>query len=128
MLPGFLKVYNLLIGHGIEVYFISERKVNVFDITNTWLEKHGIKNPNLFCIGGYSKQFLVNEIGITLFYEDKVSDAYNILENCQCEVRLIEQPYNKIALNGFRSFRTWTTEYRRLYQLLNYRNLEEIKI
>lgn len=128
MLPGFLKVYNLLIEHGIEVYFITERKANTFDITKKWLEKHGIQNPNLFCIGNYNKQFLINELGITLFYEDSIKNAYNILENCNCEVRVIEQLYNKIALNGFRSFRIWTTEYRRLYQLLNYRHLEEIKL
>ena len=68
--PGAVKVVNEWIDKGNEVYIITGRPFSAFDASRRWLDEHGLKRANLFCLNKYGRDSFIKNSDFNLELED----------------------------------------------------------
>ena len=101
------------------VSFITARQECVKDVTFKWLERHGIKDVDVYMLGWVSKVGKAKELGCNIFIEDDPNNAVNLAEN-EIKVILIDTNYNKYVehenikrVNNWKEIKTIIDEYRK---------------
>ncbi|NLY78612.1 MAG: hypothetical protein GX072_01530 [Lysinibacillus sp.] len=80
-----------------ELYYISARDTNVFDITKQWFEQHEVPYDHIELIGSHDKIEAAKKYRVEAFFEDKHDNAVMLAEELQIPVLLFDTPYNRKA-------------------------------
>ncbi|MCU9600533.1 hypothetical protein [Pallidibacillus thermolactis] len=81
-----------------QMYFISARSKQNFEITKTWLDQHQIRYDEIILLGSHNKVQAAKEWNIDIFFEDRYENAVEIHEQCKIPVVLFDTPYNRKPL------------------------------
>lgn len=91
-----------------ELYYISARDTNVFDITKDWFEQHQVPYDHIELIGSHDKIETAKKYEVEAFFEDKHDNAVMLAEELQIPVLLFDTPYNRKAIpNNVIRVRNW---------------------
>lgn len=77
-----------------DLYFISARRKDLIDVTETWFSTNELRYHQIDLIGSHDKIAMAKKLKIDLFFEDKHDNAVTISEECQIPVILFNTPYN----------------------------------
>lgn len=93
----FMHVYQHIKDNpNIEIHFITARSQECEELTKELFNHYNIPLKNLYHIGGYHKEELVEELGISIIFEDNLSTVIRILETSPtCHTFLINRLYNR---------------------------------
>ena len=78
-----------------DLYFISARRKDLIDVTETWFSTNELRYHQIDLIGSHDKIEMAKKLKIDLFFEDKHDNAVTISEECQIPVILFNTPYNQ---------------------------------
>ncbi len=78
-----------------ELYYISARGKNVYDITHNWFKEHNIPFDHIELIGSHDKVEIAKKHKVEVFFEDKHDNAVMIAEELRIPVILFDTPYNR---------------------------------
>ncbi|MHA6259482.1 5' nucleotidase, NT5C type [Sporosarcina sp. CAU 1771] len=78
-----------------ELFYISARGSNVYDITQNWFEREIIPFDHIELIGSHHKIEAAKNLGVHAFFEDKHDNAVEIHEELDIPVILFDAPYNR---------------------------------
>ena len=78
-----------------ELYYISARGKNVYDITHKWFKEHNIPYDHIELIGSHDKIEIAKQYNVEAFFEDKHDNAVMIAEELRIPVILFDTPYNR---------------------------------
>lgn len=78
-----------------ELYYISARGPNVFDITKSWFDTSDIPYDHIELIGSHKKIEIAKKYQVEAFFEDKHDNAVDIAEELKIPVILFDTPYNR---------------------------------
>lgn len=78
-----------------ELFYISARGENVYDITQNWFEREVIPFDHIELIGSHHKIETARKFGVHAFFEDKHDNAVDIHEELDIPVLLFDAPYNR---------------------------------
>jgi uncharacterized protein len=78
-----------------ELYYISARGKNVYDITYNWFQAHNIPYDHIELIGSHDKIEIAKQHNVEAFFEDKHDNAVMIAEELRIPVILFDTPYNR---------------------------------
>ncbi|AQQ52990.1 hypothetical protein [Planococcus lenghuensis] len=78
-----------------ELYYISARGEEVFDVTKNWFAEQAIHYDHIELIGSHRKIEAAKKHGVHLFFEDKHDNAVDIHEELDIPVLLFNTPYNQ---------------------------------
>lgn len=81
-----------------ELYYISARGENVFDITTKWFQEQCIPYDHIELIGSHDKITAARLHQVDAFFEDKHDNAVMIAEELNIPVILFNTPYNQLAV------------------------------
>lgn len=81
-----------------ELYYISARAENVFDITKNWFQTHDIPFDHIELIGSHDKVQTAKKYDVHAFFEDKHDNAVMIAEELDIPVILFDTPYNRLSV------------------------------
>lgn len=81
-----------------EVFFISARSLKHSDDTMNWLSNYGLFSKKVIFLEGKSKVESCKNIGIEIFIEDSVVNAFELVQN-GIEVILYKTEYNKMFIH-----------------------------
>lgn len=81
-----------------ELFYISARNINVFDITENWFKQHAIPYDHIELIGSHDKINAAKKHAVQAFFEDKHDNAVMIAEELSIPVILFNTPYNQLAV------------------------------
>lgn len=81
-----------------ELYYISARGLNVFEITKQWFEQNDVPYDHIELIGSHDKLRIAREHKVQVFFEDKHDNAVMLAEELQIPVILFDTPYNRKAI------------------------------
>ena len=81
-----------------ELYYISARANNVFDITKNWFTERNIPFDHIELLGTDKKVKTAKQYGVELFFEDKHDTAVSIAEELKIPVILFDTPYNRLTI------------------------------
>lgn len=81
-----------------ELFYISARGENVFDITKNWFETFNVPYDHIECIGSHKKIEAAKKHQVEAFFEDKHDNAVEIAEELKIPVILFDTPYNRLAV------------------------------
>ena len=81
--------------HSYELYYISARGTDVFDITENWFNKHAVPYDHIELIGSHDKISIAKQHAVEAFFEDKHDNAVMIAEELNIPVILFDTPYNQ---------------------------------
>lgn len=118
--PGASKVINEWIGKGHEVSVITGRPYRTYDLSRTWLDRHGLQDVRLYCLDKYGRDNFVKDSDFSLEPDDyyrmefdlAVEDsplAFRFFDHLpELRVMVFDRPWNREAVfpNG---------NYRRIY-------------
>lgn len=97
-----------------DLYFISARRQDLIDVTETWFSTNKLRYHQIDLIGSHDKIEMAKKLNIDLFFEDKHDNAVTISEECQIPVILFNTPYNQgpvpeqvIRVNHWFEARKW---------------------
>ncbi|AYC29590.1 hypothetical protein [Paenisporosarcina cavernae] len=91
-----------------EVYFISARGENVWDVTVDWFKKEEVLYDHLILTGSHDKISAAKEHKIELFLEDKHDNAVTLHEELNIPVLLFNTPYNQEPIpDGVHRVNNW---------------------
>ena len=79
-----------------ELYYISARGKNVYDITYNWFNEHNIPFDHIELIGSHDKIEIAKQFNVDAFFEDKHDNAVMIAEELDIPVILFDTPYNRL--------------------------------
>jgi len=79
-----------------ELYYISARGKNVYDITYNWFNEHNIPFDHIELIGSHDKIEIAKQFNVEAFFEDKHDNAVMIAEELDIPVILFDTPYNRL--------------------------------
>ena len=92
-----------------ELYYISARGENVFDITKKWFENYKVPYDHIECIGSHNKIEVAKKHRVEAFFEDKHDNAVEIAEELKIPVILFDTPYNQLSVpNNVIRVYNWT--------------------
>lgn len=94
--PWFLHVYNYLKDlPNVEIHFITARNKGYEWATKILLDHYSIPFTNVHHIGGYHKEELIEQLGISIIFEDNTETVHRVLEVCpDCHTFLVDRLYN----------------------------------
>lgn len=78
-----------------ELYYISARGNNVFDITKNWFDTCHVPYDHIELIGSHKKIEVAKKYHVEAFFEDKHDNAVEIAEELNIPVVLFDTPYNQ---------------------------------
>ena len=78
-----------------ELFYISARGENVFDITTNWFQEQQIPYHHIELIGSHDKIAVAKKHKVDAFFEDKHDNAVMIAEELNIPVFLFNTPYNQ---------------------------------
>ena len=78
-----------------ELFYISARGTNVFDITKNWFTEYKVPYDHIECIGSHNKIEVAKKHEVEAFFEDKHDNAVDIAEELKIPVVLFDTPYNQ---------------------------------
>ncbi len=81
-----------------ELYYISARGENVYDITYHWFKEHNIPYDHIELIGSHDKIEMARRYNVDAFFEDKHDNAVMIAEELNIPVILFDTPYNRLPV------------------------------
>lgn len=81
-----------------ELYYISARGENVFDITTKWFQEQCVPYDHIELIGSHDKIAAARLHEVDAFFEDKHDNAVMIAEELNIPVILFNTPYNQLAV------------------------------
>lgn len=81
-----------------ELYYISARGKNVYDITCNWFNEHNIPYDHIELIGSHDKIEIARRYNVDAFFEDKHDNAVMIAEELNIPVILFDTPYNRLPV------------------------------
>ena len=81
-----------------ELYYISARGKNVYDITYNWFNEHNIPYDHIELIGSHDKLEIARRYHVDAFFEDKHDNAVMIAEELNIPVILFDTPYNRLPV------------------------------
>ncbi|MEK4229980.1 5' nucleotidase, NT5C type [Solibacillus sp. FSL H8-0538] len=79
-----------------ELFYISARGENVFDVTQNWFKKHSLPFDHIELIGSHDKISVAKKHAVEVFFEDKHDNAVMIAEELSIPVILFDTPYNQM--------------------------------
>lgn len=81
-----------------ELYYISARGTNVFDVTQNWFNQFEVPYDHIELIGSHNKIAIAKKHQVEAFFEDKHDNAVEIAEELNIPVILFNTPYNQQAV------------------------------
>ena len=81
-----------------ELYYISARGTNVYDITKNWFDTCNIPYDHIELIGSHKKIEIAKKHQVEAFFEDKHDNAVEIAEELKIPVVLFDTPYNRLPV------------------------------
>ncbi len=78
-----------------ELYYISARGTNVYDITKNWFDACNVPYDHIELIGTHKKIESAKKYHVEAFFEDKHDNAVEIAEELKIPVVLFDTPYNQ---------------------------------
>ena len=81
-----------------ELYYISARGKNVYDVTYNWFKEHNIPYDHIELIGSHDKIEMARRYNVEAFFEDKHDNAVMIAEELDIPVILFDTPYNRLPV------------------------------
>ena len=78
-----------------ELFYISARGENVFDITTNWFQEQQIPYHHIELIGSHDKIAVAKKHKVDAFFEDKHDNAVMIAEELNITVFFSHKQYNK---------------------------------
>lgn len=81
-----------------ELFYISARGENVFDITKNWFDTYNVPYDHIECIGSHKKIEIAKKHQVEAFFEDKHDNAVEIAEELKIPVVLFDTPYNRLLV------------------------------
>ena len=81
--------------HRYELYYISARGENVYDVTLDWFTKEQVPYHHIELIGSHDKINVAKKHQVDVFFEDKHDNAVMIAEELDIPVVLFDTPYNR---------------------------------
>ena len=79
-----------------ELFYISARGENVFDITKEWFQLNDIPYDHIELIGSHDKLAAAKIHQVDAFFEDKHDNAVMLAEELNIPVLLFDTPYNRL--------------------------------
>lgn len=67
----------------VDLYFISARRKDLIDVTETWFSTNELRYHQIDLIGSHDKIAMAKKLKIDLFFEDKHDNAVTISEECR---------------------------------------------
>ncbi len=105
--PGASETLNGWIDEGADVYVITGRPYSAFDASREWLDRHGLKRAEMYCLNKYGRDSFIKKSDFNLelddFYKMKfdlaVEDstlAFKYFEHLpELKVCVYERPWNR---------------------------------
>lgn len=100
-----------------ELYYISARGKNVFDITQNWFNQFEVPYDHIELIGSHDKIAIAKKHQVEAFFEDKHDNAVQIAEELSIPVILFNTPYNQqpvptnvIRVNNWLEANNWISK------------------
>ncbi len=81
-----------------ELFYISARGENVFDITENWFIEHEVPYDHIELIGSHDKISVAQKYAVEAFFEDKHDNAVMLAEQLDIPVILFDTPYNRLPV------------------------------
>ena len=81
--------------HLYELFYISARGTNVYDITQNWFKQHAVPYDHIELIGSHNKISVAKKHNVDVFFEDKHDNAVMLAEELKIPVVLFDTPYNR---------------------------------
>lgn len=78
-----------------ELYYISARDLDVYDITKNWFHQHNVPYDHIELIGSHDKLSAAKKHQVEVFFEDKHDNAVILAEELKIPVILFDTPYNR---------------------------------
>lgn len=78
-----------------ELYYISARGMELYDITEKWFEQHHVPYDHIELIGSHNKLTVAKKYQVEVFFEDKHDNAVMLAEELKIPVLLFDTPYNR---------------------------------
>lgn len=78
-----------------ELYYISARGTNVYDVTKNWFDAYKVPYDHIELIGSHKKIEVAKKHQVEAFFEDKHDNAVEIAEELKIPVVLFDTPYNQ---------------------------------
>ncbi|WP_342511330.1 hypothetical protein MKY34_13280 [Sporosarcina sp. FSL K6-1522] len=97
-----------------ELYYISARGQQVYDVTRDWFKREDIPFDHIELVGSHHKIETAKKFGVHAFFEDKHDNAVEIHEELNIPVILFDTPYNRepipegvIRVNDWQEANNW---------------------
>lgn len=97
-----------------ELYYISARGTDLYDITEKWFEKHRVPYDHIELIGSHDKITAAKKHRVEVFFEDKHDNAVMLAEELKIPVLLFDTPYNRktvptnvVRVNNWTEANSW---------------------
>ena len=81
-----------------DIHFITARGIELSEYTEELFELNGIPFINVHHVGSTDKDRLVEDIGVTDFYEDNLETAIRVAGYGKADVVVVDTPYNQIEV------------------------------
>lgn len=107
--PGASAVINEWTGSGHEVFVITGRPYSAYEVSRTWLDRHGLQDTRLYCLDKYGRENFLKNSSFSLetddYYKMKfdyaVEDsplAFRFFEHLpDIRVMVFDRPWNREA-------------------------------
>lgn len=90
--------FRLFADSKTEIYIITNRSMNYYDVTKNWLNKNHIPHKELIMTSGQSKVDVLRELDIDLMIDDKPSLFDEVIEaGLRTKMVCVDYPYNQDA-------------------------------
>ncbi len=105
--PGAIKVINEWLACGHEVKVITGRPFSAYEASRMWLDEHGLKSVNLYCLNKYGRDSFIRNSDFSLELEDyyKMTFDYAVEDSPKAfkffdhlpdlKVFVIDRPWNR---------------------------------
>lgn len=94
--PWFIHVYNYIKDlPNVEIHFITARNTRYEWATRVLFDHYNLPFDKVHHLGGYHKEELINDLGISIIFEDNVDTVLRVLDVCpNCHTFLVDRLYN----------------------------------
>lgn len=85
--PGASTVINEWVDKGYEVDIITGRPYSTYEISRRWLDEHGLKRVNLFCLNKYGRDSFYTNQEKSKIFPDSLCDEKDASQRCKRALR-----------------------------------------
>lgn len=95
--PDTILLIKMLQTMNADIYYISSRPVNMFNLTEDWFEKYNLPFLNLYFTVRFSKSDVIKQLGgLDFYFEDQLKHSEDITKNTDTLVFLRDRVYNNV--------------------------------